>query len=419
MDKRNFIKTLGAISVSSLVSASELTKIKSVSHSLPKTRSDEELWATIRSHYTLKDDYINLESGYYSIIPNPVLEHFIKHVRHVNIEGSYYMRNDLKKNKDRVISELANLVGSTSDQIAITRNTTESLDLVISGFQWKKGDEAIYAKQDYGSMKEMFEQISSRYGVKNKIVSVPNHPKNDEEIVSIYENQITDKTKLIMVCHMINITGQILPIKKICEMAHRYGVEVMVDGAHCVGHFDFSIDDFNCDYYGSSLHKWLATPLGAGLLYVNRNNTHKIWPLLANGNTNKNDIKRLNHIGTHPVHTDLAISNSIDYTNWIGMKKKEKRMRYLQRYWSDKLRTIKNVIVNTPEDLNRSCGIANVGLSNMSPSAMSKVLFEKYKIFTVAIDYANVKGCRISPNIFTTTNELDQFIIAVQEMANS
>ena len=419
MDKRNFIKTLGALSVSSLVSASELTKIKSVSHSLPKTRSDEDLWATIRSHYTLKDDYINLESGYYSIIPNPVLEHFIKHVRHVNIEGSYYMRNDLKKNKDRVISELANLVGSTSDQIAITRNTTESLDLVISGFQWKKGDEAIYAKQDYGSMKEMFEQISSRYGVKNKIVSVPNHPKNDEEIVSIYENQITDKTKLIMVCHMINITGQILPIKKICEMAHRYGVEVMVDGAHCVGHFDFSIDDFNCDYYGSSLHKWLATPLGAGLLYVNRNNTHKIWPLLANGNTNKNDINRLNHIGTHPVHTDLAISNSIDYTNWIGMKKKEKRMRYLQRYWSDKLRSIENVIVNTPEDLNRSCGIGNVGLSNMSPSAMSKVLFEKYKIFTVAIDYANVKGCRISPNIFTTTNELDQFVIAVQEMANS
>ena len=419
MDKRNFIKTLGALSVTSLVSASELTKIKSVSHSLPKTRSDEELWATIRSHYTLKDDYINLESGYYSIIPNPVLEHFIKHVRHVNIEGSYYMRNDLKKNKDRVISELADLVGSTSDQIAITRNTTESLDLVISGFQWEKGDEAIYAKQDYGSMKEMFQQISSRYGVKNKIVSVPNHPKNDEEIVSIYESQITDKTKLIMVCHMINITGQILPIKKICEMAHSYGVEVMVDGAHCVGHFDFSIDEFNCDYYGSSLHKWLATPLGAGLLYVNRNNTHKIWPLLANGNTNKNDIKRLNHIGTHPVHTDLAISNSIDYTNWIGMKKKEKRMRYLQRYWSDKLRSIENVIVNTPEDLNRSCGIGNVGLSNMSPSAMSKVLFEKYKIFTVAIDYANVQGCRISPNIFTTTYELDQFVIAVQEMANS
>ena len=403
MDKRRFIKSLGALSFSPLISASKLTDFKPISKSLPVIDNEDELWKTVRSHYTLKDEYVNLESGYYNIIPNPILEHFINHVKHVNIEGSFYMRNDLNKNKDRVTSELANIVGSSPDQIAITRNATESLDLVISGFPWKKGDEAIYAKQDYGTMKEMFEQISDRYGVVNKIISIPNHPKNDEEIVSLYESQITSNTKLIMVCHMINITGQILPVKKICEMAHSYGVEVMVDGAHCVGHFDFSIDDFNCDYYGSSLHKWLATPLGAGLLYVNKNKTHRIWPLLANGNTNKSDIKRLNHIGTHPVHTDLAISNSIDYLKWIGMERKETRMRFLQRYWADKLRNVNNVIVNTPIDIDRSCGIGNVGLTNMSPSKMEDLLFEKYKIFTVAIDYANVKGCRISPNIFTTT----------------
>ena len=417
MDKRRFIKSLGALSFSPLISASEFSDFKPISKNLPFINNEDELWKTVRSHYTLKDEYINLESGYYNIIPNPILDHFINHVKHVNIEGSYYMRKDLNKNKDRVTSELANLVGSTPEQIAITRNATESLDLVISGFPWKKGDEAIYAKQDYGTMKEMFEQISDRYGVVNKIISVPNHPKNDEEIVSLYESQITSKTKLIMVCHMINITGQILPIKKICEMAHSYGVEVMVDGAHCVGHFDFSIDDFNCDYYGSSLHKWLATPLGAGLLYVNKNKTHRIWPLLANGNTNKSDIKRLNHIGTHPVHTDLAISNSIDYIKWIGMERKENRMRFLQRYWSDQLRNIKNVVVNTPIDMQRSCGIGNVGLTNMSPSKMEKLLFDKYNIFTVAIDYANVKGCRISPNIFTTTEELDTFVEAVKEMS--
>ena len=417
MDKRRFIKSLGALSFSPLVSASELSELKPLSKNLPVINNEDELWKTVRSHYTLKDEYINLESGYYNIIPDPILDHFINHVKHVNIEGSYYMRKDLNKNKDRVTSELANLVGSTPDQIAITRNATESLDLVISGFPWKKGDEAIYAKQDYGTMKEMFEQISDRYGVVNKIISVPNHPKNDEEIVSLYESQITSKTKLIMVCHMINITGQILPIKKICEMAHSYGVEVMVDGAHCVGHFDFSIDDFNCDYYGSSLHKWLATPLGAGLLYVNKNKTHRIWPLLANGNTDKSDIKRLNHIGTHPVHTDLAISNSIDYIKWIGMERKENRMRFLQRYWSDQLRNIKNVVVNTPIDMQRSCGIGNVGLTNMSPSKMENILFDKYNIFTVAIDYANVKGCRISPNIFTTTEELDIFVKAVKEMS--
>ena len=417
MDKRRFIKSLGALSFSPLIFANELTDFKPISKTLPFINNEDKLWKTVRSHYTLKEEYINLESGYYNIIPNPILEHFINHVKHVNIEGSFYMRKDLNKNKDRVTSELANLVGSSPDQIAITRNATESLDLVISGFPWKKGDEAIYAKQDYGTMKEMFEQISNRYGVVNKVISVPNHPKNDEEIVSLYESQITSKTKLIMVCHMINITGQILPIKKICEMAHNYGVEVMVDGAHCVGHFDFSIDDFNCDYYGSSLHKWLATPLGAGLLYVNKSKTHKIWPLLANGNTNKSDIKRLNHIGTHPVHTDLAISNSIDYLKWIGMERKEKRMRFLQRYWSDKLRNVNNVIVNTPIDIDRSCGIGNVGLTNMSPSKMEDLLFEKYKIFTVAIDYANVKGCRISPNIFTTTKELDSFVDAVKELS--
>ena len=417
MDKRRFIKSLGALSFSPLISASKLTDFKPISKSLPVIDNEDELWKTVRSHYTLKDEYVNLESGYYNIIPNPILEHFINHVKHVNIEGSFYMRNDLNKNKDRVTSELANIVGSSPDQIAITRNATESLDLVISGFPWKKGDEAIYAKQDYGTMKEMFEQISDRYGVVNKIISIPNHPKNDEEIVALYESQITSNTKLIMVCHMINITGQILPVKKICEMAHSYGVEVMVDGAHCVGHFDFSIDDFNCDYYGSSLHKWLATPLGAGLLYVNKNKTHRIWPLLANGNTNKSDIKRLNHIGTHPVHTDLAISNSIDYLKWIGMERKEKRMRFLQRYWSDKLRNVNNVIVNTPIDIDRSCGIGNVGLTNMSPSKMEDLLFEKYKIFTVAIDYANVKGCRISPNIFTTTKELDSFVDAVKELS--
>ena len=419
MDKRNFIKTLGALSFSPLVSTNKLIDFKNLSQTLPNIKNDDELWKTVRSHYTLKDEYINLESGYYNIIPNPILDNFINHVKYVNIQGSYYMRNDLNKNKDRVTKQLADFVGSTPNQIAITRNATESLDLIISGFPWKKGDEAIYAKQDYGTMKEMFEQIANRYGVKNKIVSVPNHPKNDEEIVSLYESQITNKTKLIMICHMINITGQILPVKKICKMAHSYGVEVLVDGAHCVGHFDFSIDDFNCDYYGSSLHKWLATPLGAGLLYVNKNKTHRIWPLLANGNTDKSDIKRLNHIGTHPVHTDLAISNSIDYIKWIGIEKKEKRMRFLQRYWSDQLRSFKNVIVNTPEDVKRSCGIGNIGVTNMSPSKMADVLFEKYNIFTVAIDYANVKGCRISPNIFTTTEELDRFIFAVKEIASS
>ena len=410
MNKRSFLKTIGNYSLIPFIIPTEAINYVNLNESLPKKLNNEKLWKEIRSHYKLKPDYINLESGYYNIIPKPVLENFIKHVKMVNYEGSYYMRNNLIYNKDRITERLGSIFGSNKDELCITRNTTESLDLIIGGFPWKKNDEAIFAEQDYGAMKSMFEQISSRYGVNNKIISIPNHPKSDEEIVKIYESEITSKTKLIMVCHMINITGQILPIKKICEMAHSYGVDVMVDGAHCIGHFNFKISDFNCDYYGSSLHKWLATPLGAGLLHVKKNKISKIWPLLGDSNKNPNDIKRLNHIGTHPVHTDLAINNSIDYLEWIGIERKEKRLRFIKNYWVNRLKGIKNIVINTPFEEHRSCGIGNIGVNNLTPEKLAKLLMEKYKIFTVAIDYANVKGCRISPNVFTNIAELDRFI---------
>lgn len=419
MKKRNFLKTLGSLSLAPLaMHVPSSANAMNVSPHL-STMSDDEIWSTVRAQYDLKPDYINLESGYYNIIPQPTMQKYLKQVQMVNREGSYYMRTRRFKEKEEVTQKLAEFVGCSSEELVITRNTTESLDLIIAGYPWEKGDEAIYAKQDYGAMKVMFEQIAKRHGVVNKIVSVPNHPKSDEEIVALYEGQITSRTRLIMVCHIVNITGQILPIKKICEMAHRHGVEVMVDGAHAVGHFDFEISSFDCDYYGSSLHKWLATPLGAGLLYVNKRNTAKIWPLLGDYTKDLNDIRRLNHIGTHPVHTDLAILNAIDYHHWIGTERKENRLRFLQRYWSDALRDVPNVVVNTPVDLHRSCGIANVGVTTMSPAEMADRLLKDHHVFTVAIDYANVQGCRISPNVFTTTAELDQFIAAIKTLAAS
>lgn len=419
MKKRTFLKTLGTFSFAPMAMAVPTSTFATpLSNSLPNVKKDE-IWSVVRSHYDLKPDYINLESGYYNIIPKPTMNHYLEHVQMVNREGSYYMRTRRFKEKDAITESLANLVGCSKDSLVITRNTTESLDLIIAGFPWEKGDEAIYAKQDYGAMKVMFEQVAKRHGVVNKVVSVPNHPKSDEEIVALYESQITSKTRLMMVCHIVNITGQILPIKKICEMAHRHGVEVMVDGAHAIGHFDFAIRDFDCDYYGSSLHKWLATPLGAGLLYVNKRNIAKIWPLLGDYTEDLNDIHRLNHVGTHPVHTDLAILNAIDYHQWIGTERKENRLRFLQRYWSDALRDVPNVVINTPVDLQRSCGIGNVGVSTMSPAEMAERLLSEHQVFTVAIDYANVQGCRISPNLFTTTEELDHFITAVKQLAKA
>ncbi|MBR98714.1 MAG: aminotransferase [Flavobacteriaceae bacterium] len=420
MKKRTFIKSFGAFSLIPFFNiTSEVFDETSSIDSLKKISEEKELWETVRSHYKLNPEYINLESGFYNIIPSPTLNSFIDHVKRINYEGSFYMRNYLEKDKEEITDSLATLVGCKKDELIITRNTTESLDLIISGFPWMKDDEAIYADQDYGSMKQMFKQISKRHGVINKVISIPNHPKSDEEIVSLYENQISTKTRLIMVPHMVNITGQILPVKKICEMAHNNGIEVMVDGAHCIGHFNFKISELGCDYYGSSLHKWLAAPLGSGILYVNKKRISKIWPLIASYVEDKDDVKRLNHIGTHPVHNDLAILNAIDYLNWIGLNRKEKRLRFLQNYWTSALRNKSNIIINTPIESSRSCGIANVGVKGLSPSDLAKKLMLDFKIFTVAIDYANVKGCRITPNVFNTLEDIDQLILALKKISQS
>ena len=268
-------------------------------------------------------------------------------------------------------------------------------------------------------MLDMFEQVSARYGVVLKKVSVPNIPSSDEEIVKIYEDAITSRTRLLMICHMVNITGQILPVRKICDMAHARGVEVMVDGAHAFAHIRYRLDELNCDYYGTSLHKWLSVPLGAGFLYVRKGKAEKIWPLIGDGNKNMSDIYRLNHTGTHPCATDLTISDSIEYFHMIGAERKEKRLRYLQQYWTSRVRGVPGIILNTPAEDARSCGIANVGIKGMAPADMATKLMTDHKVFTVAIDYANVHGCRITPNLYTTEKELDHFTEALKKMARA
>ena len=420
MNKREFLKNVSLAAVGlPFIRTSFSTSLNTLKHLSPnQIATEENFWLQVRKDYSLKPDYINLESGYYNIIPNPTLNHMIDHARMVNYEGSYYMRTVQWDQKNAMAAKLAKVVGTSAKNLIITRNTTESLDMVIKGMKWKKGDEAVYAKQDYGAMKMMFEQVSRRYGTKNIIVSVPNHPTSDEEIIDLYQNAITSKTKLLMVCHMVNITGQILPIKKICQMAHKKGVQVMVDGAHCVGHFQFKIDDLECDYYGSSLHKWLAVPLGTGMLYVRDKHIDNLWPVFAEHHREPGDIARLNHVGTHPVYHDLSIENAIEYYAMLGAERKEARLRYLQEYWSSKVRTHPNIVVNTPKESFRACGIANVGLKNLKPHELAKQLMDRYQIFTVAIDYANVQGCRISPNVFTTTQELDVFVKALQELAS-
>lgn len=420
MHKRHFLKTITGFSAGLPVMINlEKLNFSLVSSSSADVVKDETVWAKVRQGYLLKEDYINLENGYYCMMPSGTMEKYIQHVRQVNFQASYYMRTEQTDNKTKVRNDLAHLVGCLPEELIITRNTTESLDTIIQGYPWQHGDEAIMAEQDYGAMLDMFKLQARRFGIKNRLVSIPNHPKNDEEIVSIYRGAITPRTKLLMVSHMVNITGQILPVRAICDMAHEYGVDVMVDGAHVIGHMVSNLAELKCDYYGSSLHKWLSVPLGAGLLYVNKAKISKIWQIFGDMGYADDDIRKLNHTGTHPVATDLAIQNAIEYYKQLGPQIKEERLRYLQTYWTSKARKIPGLIINTPAEPQRACGIANVGVEGLKPGDLAKILLEKYKIWTVAIDGAGVHGCRITPNVYTTIAELDTFLNALEELASA
>ncbi|MEN9507441.1 MAG: hypothetical protein RLZZ621_4 [Gemmatimonadota bacterium] len=415
MHKREFLRTLGGASLGALLTPSQLLAFEQESPASLAPRDD--LWSELRAQYRVPTDFIHLEHGYYSMQATPVLEAFIQHVRDVNAVSSRYMRTVQVENKARVRGKLAALAGCTPDELIITRNTTESMDTVISGFDWKPGDEAVMSVHDYGAMIEHFALMERRYGIVNRMVQVPIDPASDDEIVETYARAITPKTRLLMVCHLINITGQVLPIRKICDMAHPRGVQVMVDGAHAFAQLDYRIPDLDCDYYGASLHKWLGAPLGAGILYVRKDRIRSLWPLFGDRNFADDDIRKLNHTGTHPVHTDLAIENAIAFHEQIGITKKQERLRWLQQYWTTKAREIPRVRLYTPRDPARTGAIANVGIDGMNPGALAKTLMERYRIWTVAINTAGVSGVRVTPQLFTTTTELDQLVTALRELA--
>jgi selenocysteine lyase/cysteine desulfurase len=415
MNKRDFVRTLSHASVGLVFSPAILERLATAAPA--ELAQDDAFWTMIRGKYRLVPDYINLENGYYSMQSEEVLEGFIGHVRRLNYEASRYMRTRRVEDKTRVRDRLAAVAGCSPEELIVTRNTTESLDTVVSGYDWKAGDEAVMAAQDYGAMLDQFKLMARRHGIVNTIVALPMDPKSDDEIVQLYANAITPRTRLLMVCHLVNITGHILPVRKIADMAHARGVDVMIDGAHAFAQLDFRIPDLGGDYYGASLHKWLGAPIGAGILYVKRDHIEKLWPMYGEEGQPADDIMKLNHTGTHPCHTDLAIEDAIRFHELIGVARKEARLRYLQQYWTTKVRGKPRIVLNTPSEPVRSCAIANVGIDGMNPGDLGRTLFDRYKVWTVAINNASVRGVRVTPQLYTTTAELDVLVGALLELA--
>ena len=415
MDKREFLRTMGGASLGLFFGPDLLAR----ANALPAAQlaEDEVFWASIRAKFTLTPDYISLENGFFCFQPNEVLDAYIGHVRAINLEASHYMRTRKDDDKLRIRTKLATMAGCSADELIITRNTTESLDTVINGYDWKPGDEAVMANQDYGAMIDMFKLQAKRHGMVNRFVDIPIDPTSDNEVIRTYAAAITTRTRLLMIPHMVNITGHVLPVRAICDMAHARGVEVMVDGAHAFAQLAYEIPDLHCDYYGASLHKWLSTPIGAGILYVKRDKIGRLWPIYGDEGPGADNIMKLNHTGTHPPHTDLGIENAIVFHEAIGVKRKEARLRYLQRYWTVKVRGTRKIVMYTPSDPSRSCAIANVGITGIAAGSLAKTLLDKYKVWTVAIDGAGVHGVRVTPQVYTSTAELDTFVQALNALA--
>jgi len=416
--RRNFLslagKSLGLAAISSSTVASMLLDVqaatRAVAHLSPEQAAiDEDYWSTIQNAFSVTRGIINLNNGGVCPSPRIVTEALVRYIWQQEDATAYTMWQILEPQSETIRTGLAELFGCDREEIAITRGASEGLETLLLGLDLKSGDEVLTTTQDYPRMLTTIRQREQREGIKLNLIRIPIPPKNINEITSAFERAITPRTRLLQIAHQINLTGQITPVKAVCEMARGRGVETIVDGAHSFAQFYFKQPDLNCDYFATSLHKWLYAPKGTGLLYVRREKIAKVWPLFPADEKQKSDIRKFEEIGTHSAAPKLAIGEAMLFHQGIGGRRKEARLRYLSRYWMDKLKDIPKVRFNTSFEPAQMCAIANVQIEGVDPVKIGSYLFDKHRIFTTPIVHEEFQGVRITPNVYTTLPELDRF----------
>jgi selenocysteine lyase/cysteine desulfurase len=425
-DRRIFLKQAaalaGAFSVNSLFNQTHAAEWKkagdSISHlDAANTAEDEDYWRVIQQAYTVDTNIINLNNGGVSPAPLVVQQALARYNDLANEGPSYFMWRVLDQGREPLRTKLALLAGAGPDEIAINRNSTEALNTVIYGLDLKSGDEVIGTKQDYPNMIHAYQQRVARQGIVYKQISFDLPIENDEEIVKGYEDAITPNTKLLHVTHMINWVGYIMPVQKICDMAHAKGIEVLVDGAHSFGLLDFKIPDLHCDYFGTSLHKFLSAPIGSGMLWIKKEHIEKIWPLTCSNKPQSGDIRKFEELGTRSFPIEQAIGEAINFHEGIGPKRKEERIRYLKNYWASKVKDNPKVKLHTSLNPKYSCAICGISIIGMTPAELDGKLFNDYKIHTVGIVWENISCVRVTPHVYTTLADLDKLVKAIGEIA--
>ena len=424
--RRTFLKqaaTLaGAFSVNSLFQQAHAADWRDASEKVGRldasqVAQNEDYWAVIQRAYSVNSNLINLNNG--GVSPSPVVvQQAVERYNQLSNEGpSYYMWRILDQGREPLREKLAALAGVSPEEIAIDRNSTEALNTVIYGLDMKPDDEVIGTKQDYPNMIQAYRQKAQRQGIVYKQLSFDLPIENDEQIVKAYEQAITDRTKLIHVTHMVNWVGQTMPVQKIADMAHARGIEVICDGAHSFGLIDFKVSDLHCDYFGTSLHKFLSAPIGSGMLWIKQDKIEKIWPLTCNGEPRSANIRKFETLGTRSFPIEQGIGEAINFHEGIGSKRKQERIHYLKYYWASRVQQMPKVKLHTSLDLRYSCAICGVSVDGMTPSQLEAALFDKYKIHTVGIVWENISCVRVTPHVYTTIADLDKLVGAIQTIA--
>ena len=421
INRRQFFDTIAKpAAVASVVMANPtlmakaLSGIRSTAGNPKDIARDESFWREIQQGYTADRSMINLNNGGVSPAPRVVQEAMKRHLDFSNTSPAYSMWRILEPQREPVRRRLARFSKCSPEEIALTRNASEGLQILQNGLDLSSGDEVLTTTQDYGRMINTFKQRECRDGIVMKQFKIPVPAENDNEIVHLFEKNITPKTKMILMCHMINLTGQILPVKKVVRMARKYDIPVIVDGAHAFAHFDFDMTDLECDYYATSLHKWLCAPHGTGMLYVRKNKIPGLWPLQASNECGKDDIRKFEEIGTHPAANYLAIGDALTFHQGIGSKNKEARLTYLRDRWAKRLLKHDGITLHPSLNPKKGCAIATVQIEGIETSDVAKHLWSKYRIFVVAINHKEFTGCRVTPHVYTTIEEIDRFSDAME-----
>ncbi len=432
MERRHFLKTAGLTAgLATFLGPDSLRGVEAavneVSGLTPQQAArNEGLWSEVKQAFTVNRSLINLDNGYASPSPRVVTEAL---VRYIWEQEQVPYGQVVQKSRDQVRTvkhSLARLFGSSPDEIALVRNTTEALKTVLYGIPLNPGDEVLTTTHDYSSMVSALRHRERKEGIKLVEVPAPFPAGSPDELVAVIEGGITPKTRVILVSHITYTTGQVYPVRRICDLAHRHGIEVVVDGAHAVGHLDFKVSDLGCDYYGTSLHKWLSAPKGTGMLYMKREHVEKIEPLYGPYTSRRfnalTSMRKYESVGTVSHAPFLAIGEALAFHNAIGPKRKEERLRYLKNHWAERLRRHPRIRVYTSTAPDMSCCIAGVGIEGVDPTGMRDYLWDEHQIQTSRGRYDREdpgrQWVRITPNLYTTLSELDYFCDVMEEVAD-